>query len=781
MKKLTILLTVIMIITSLSACTVDAPHEHEFGEWSEVIPYTCKETGVAERVCECGEKEEMETPAAHRYVDNEVPATCISKGYTEHKCAGCGSNFVDGFTSLGEHEYNASVSITAPTYDTEGFTVYHCLCGRTKNEGTYPALKNDPSAFPIESAYIVIPQKSNKAITHSAEKLILGVKTITGTTLEMGTDSKYQYEILLGDTGRPESDALIATLGDGELAIKVDGKKLIIAARDELFLYEAVELLLESIIEPQKNDSGNPILIASSTDIAVNGNENSLYYTMMKGSGDLLFASSGAYTLTNSKYYHPGESYETHIYRRQGGTFNGKTVYQAHISANEELCVIVGKNIETGKTVYSQPMYMGHANDVTYNEITNRIYVPNGASIYVFDADTLEYIETVQSAVSGSGIHFSPERNVFLFKGGQGFSTASADLSTYIESVFSSKITGYTSQGIYADDTFIYFLLCDGIGGSKYTTHIAIYDWHGSFIRFMTVEIEGNHEPENISVIDGQIYIGACTPVPTFTQFKVELGSVQITDGNVGEIEAEEIVFDATAEPKKAYSHVNDYASDDADPRIHRRRAAFFDGTYFYQAYVNVAGDLGVIAKKNVKTDEVIYSEPRDIDHGRGIAYNPSANTITVSGKSKSLYVFNAETLEFIKEVQLPVTVNSISFNQKTGEYYCITAKELNILDSEYNVKSTTTISTPVGYTVHAITTDKEGDLYVLSIKSVGSERYTCAVSIYAPGESNYKKIISYELPDNVESPGISVVNGTIYVTGCTPVPEVTLYKLNIK
>ena len=74
--------------------------------------------------------------------------------------------------------------------------------------------------------------------------------------------------------------------------LRAAGKKLLIAAKNELFLYEAVELLLESVIEPQKNDSGNPILIASSTNIAVSGNVNSLYYTIMAGSGDLLFTST---------------------------------------------------------------------------------------------------------------------------------------------------------------------------------------------------------------------------------------------------------------------------------------------------------------------------------------------------------------------------------------------------------------------------------------------------------------------------------------------------------
>lgn len=787
MKKLLALFIILIISALCVACGVGdpshsesdkGPHEHEFGEWYTVKAATCLTPGLDERSCKCGEKQQRETVAdSHTYVDTVVPSTCISRGYTEHKCE-CGSTFVDSFTDLGEHTYDNSTELTAPTYSEAGYTTHFCICGRTRVDNETPALKDDPSALPLSEACVVFPADTELTLVHSKDKLLFGISGLIGSLPQSGADKTGTYEILLGNTGRPESVALSAELSEGEFAIRTVKNKLVIVAKNDIFLHEAVDYLLDTYLSPQSNDNG-PILISSSINVKKQGDVHSLYYTMMNGKGDLLFDSIPTHTVTNTKYYNPNETYETHIYRRQGGTFNGKTVYQAMISKNEELSVIVGRNLETDKTFYSSPILMGHANDVTYNPLTNRVYVCNGSSIHVFDADTLEYVETVTSAVSGSGIHFSPERNLFLFKGGLGFSTASADFSKYLESVFTSKITGYTSQGISADETFIYFLLCKGISGSKYTTHLAIYDWYGNFIRFMTITIKDNHEPENISAVDGQIYIGACTPVPTFTQFRLDLESMQLTDTNIGDIEAEEVVFDATLEAKKAFTHVNDYALDGADPVIHRRRASFFDGTYFYQAYVNVEGDLGVIAKKNVRTNEVIYSEPRDIDHARGIAYNPENNTITVSGKTKDLYVYDAETLKFIKKVSVSDAVNSISFNVKTKEYIGLTDDKVIILNSNFKVRSSYTITKPTGFQPHAMTVDENGAMHVLYLRSVGSERYTYCVGIYDYGESAYRELLAYDIPENRESPGISVVRGTIYVTGCTPVPEVTLYKLN--
>ena len=791
MKKLLSLFIILTVAVIFVACTGEKPpvqseskpepHEHSFGEWQTITPATCTAKGLDERVCECGKAQQMITPEApHNYVDTVIPPTCISSGYTEHVCE-CGDKYTDTVTKTDVHTYDASKSVTAPTYDKEGYTTYICHCGMEKIDDYTAALKNDPSALPLSELYVVVPEKLETTLLHSTDKLLFSAKSLSGKTLKSGRDTGNSYELLLGNTGRPESTALISELSNGEFALRMVGNKLVIAAKNDVFLHEAVELLVKTYLEPQKNDGKNPILIPSSTNIVMKGNVHSLYYTMMNGNADLLFSSTAAHTLTNEKYYRPGENYETHIYRRQGGTFNGKMVYQALISVSEELAVIAGKNIETGETIYSEPRPMGHANDVTYNPITNKVYACNSGSVHVFDADTLEYIETIDSAVSGSGIHFAPERNVFLFKGGLGFSTASADLSEYIESVFTSKITGYTSQGICADDTFIYFLLCKGISGSKYTTHLAIYDWYGNFIRFMTIQIESNHEPENISVVDGQIYIGACTSQPVFTQFRVDLESMQTTDTSVGDVESEEVVFNETAEAKKAFTHVNDFAADNADPRIHRRRASFFDGTYFYQTYVNTAGDLGVIAKKNVRTGEVIYSEPRNIDHARGVAYNTKNNTIVISGKTKTLYVFNAKSLQYLKQVKLSFEINSIAYNESTNEYVCLTGKEVVVLNSSFKEQSRVTIKVPTGFSAHAMTVDSEGVMHVLYLKNVGSERYTYCVGLYDYGASTYKKLIAYDLPDNIESPGISVVNGTIYVSGCTPIPEVTLYKLNIK
>ena len=47
-----------------------------------------------------------------------------------------------------------------------------------------------------------------------------------------------------------------------------------------------------------------------------------------------------------------------------------------------------------------------------------------------------------------------------------------------------------------------------------------------------------------------------------------------------------------------------------------------------------------------MKTGEIIYSEPRDIDHANDVIYNPYTNQI-FAGSGKMVHIFDADTLEF--------------------------------------------------------------------------------------------------------------------------------------
>jgi hypothetical protein len=78
-----------------------------------------------------------------------------------------------------------------------------------------------------------------------------------------------------------------------------------------------------------------------------------------------------------------------------------------------------------------------------------------------------------------------------------------------------------SSQGTACDDTFIYSLLIEGLGGSKYNAYIGVLDWYGNTLAFVNVELPDKIEPENISIVDGKIYIAACSTQPVATLYEI--------------------------------------------------------------------------------------------------------------------------------------------------------------------------------------------------------------------------------------------------------------------
>ena len=58
---------------------------------------------------------------------------------------------------------------------------------------------------------------------------------------------------------------------------------------------------------------------------------------------------------------------------------------------------------------------------------------------------------------------------------------------------------GYTTQGCATDENFVYFVLYK-------QNVITVYDWTGKFVSLISFDV-GNIEPENISVVNDDIYI----------------------------------------------------------------------------------------------------------------------------------------------------------------------------------------------------------------------------------------------------------------------------------
>lgn len=225
-----------------------------------------------------------------------------------------------------------------------------------------------------------------------------------------------------------------------------------------------------------------------------------------------------AYSVTN-KYY-------PEVYRRQGGCFNGKNLYQVFISKDESSARVVRKNVVTGEEIYSEPLPLHHGNDMTYNPNTNQVLVCHVSDMLVsiFDADTLEHIETRQMERGGSSITYSPERDEYLL-GSNLFKCVKASDFSDAGDLFTAHpdTDGLTTQGIASDKDHVYSLLCKGLGHAKYDCYVAVYDWAGNYESLITFKVEDGYEPENISIVDGEMYVLCCSPQPVATFYKISM------------------------------------------------------------------------------------------------------------------------------------------------------------------------------------------------------------------------------------------------------------------
>ena len=430
----------------------------------------------------------------------------------------------DGEVDVPEpHTHKYEKAVTEPTEDSEGYTTNTCSCGdsyisdRVPKKVAIPLVAND-----VAKAKIVMASDADRYVWYARDRIQLSVNGITGISLlESGNAD---LEIHIGDTGSAESVALKATLGADEYALKMINNKIIIVASNPVFLYEAAKYFVDNYLKTPNARVGEKEITLLTDDINVKraGNKASMNYLLTTGNKFTL-DTAAKYTLDNQKY--GATDADPRIYRRQGGCFTGEVYYQVLITENEKLAVVARKNVKTGELIYSEPRDMDHANDATYDPYNNRLIVGNTNTVWIYDGDTLEFIESKTLSHTTSRVSYSAERHTYIMGSYYFYDDSFTYTNKYVKSKLST-IYGdlkLSSQGTACDDVFIYSLLIEATGVSgKYNAYLGVLDWYGNTLAFITVNIEQNFEPENVSVVDGKLYIAACSTQPVATIYEVK-------------------------------------------------------------------------------------------------------------------------------------------------------------------------------------------------------------------------------------------------------------------
>lgn len=221
----------------------------------------------------------------------------------------------------------------------------------------------------------------------------------------------------------------------------------------------------------------------------------------------------------------------------QGGCSDGKYYYQTFMhrdkASNEanNTCYVAKINMKNGEVVKWSAQYstLNHCNDIVYNPRRNILVLchnnPNRNRVTLIDPETLDPIDSFEIPVNIYSIDYSAERDTYVvgLSGGQNLMFLDADFKPIDEKIHlaTEKTKRYITQGICSDEELIYCVLWDGKERKTdlFQGVITVYDWSGKYVGIIEFDI-GVIEPENVSIIDGELYMVAAKQGAAF--FKLD-------------------------------------------------------------------------------------------------------------------------------------------------------------------------------------------------------------------------------------------------------------------
>lgn len=192
------------------------------------------------------------------------------------------------------------------------------------------------------------------------------------------------------------------------------------------------------------------------------------------------------------------------------------------------------------------------------------------------------------------------------------------------------------------------------------------------------------------------------------------------------------------------------------------------DGKYMYYAMINSGNtQTAFIHKYDIATGKkVASSKVLSTDHSNDITYVPETNQLLVchnSPRNTILSVVDADTLEFVKEVELPFKIFSISY-QPEREVYVVGisgGQDFSILNKSFKV-DTSYLPTESRFT--AVDTEFTTQGVEADINYIYFVQYKTNVIMVYDWNGKYVNQIVLDIPANTEPENISVVGDSFYI-----------------
>ena len=350
-----------------------------------------------------------------------------------------------------------------------------CSCDKNtiNDDGSLNLIRNGKSKYSI-----VYGKETSKSI---CDNLAEAFKDITGATPSIYLeDSKTgKYEILVGTTGRPESNAALEKIGKNGYAITVSGGKVAVVGTNIIWTSMALK-------EFEKHILGNP-LFHKDKDLVVPGD-----YSYVQSYDDPqliahLVQSGVEFTLNPTLILNcPGED---SITVAQGAASDGRNFYFLNRSRSDGHSIVFKYDMQSLSLVgKSKEFNAGHANDATFDHGRNRFIAAHGHSegkiLTALDPEALKVLGDIDIPVGSGAITYNKDKAKFAISQGAKTLHITDNDFNLLTSYNRNDDTGYTAQGMGSDDYYVYFPM-----SGKEDNILVTYDWSGNFATIIHIPL----------------------------------------------------------------------------------------------------------------------------------------------------------------------------------------------------------------------------------------------------------------------------------------------------
>lgn len=197
----------------------------------------------------------------------------------------------------------------------------------------------------------------------------------------------------------------------------------------------------------------------------------------------------------------------------QGSCSDGNNIYVVMEKSGSGTCVIVKLDLNGNEIGRSAVLELDHGNDITYNSVTDQLVISHTLThpdrVTLINPEDLTVIGTKDLGFNIYAIDYCRATNQYVagLQGSYGIAIFDGDLNP-VTCYPSGANSGYTSQGIYCDEQYIYLpQSIAGKDGAEDRNAIICYNWSGKYCGFF--EVTGApYEIESMFAIGDQLYVG---------------------------------------------------------------------------------------------------------------------------------------------------------------------------------------------------------------------------------------------------------------------------------